>query len=106
MFQLFQRPTCPLLRDSSDQKSMCILKNNGVDYETQKQEATKNHQDSHNYTINQVCTIVTDQITYSRCMRKLKRLRKKSDYENADIVPVEATSAYGWMQDVLSILVP
>lgn len=76
----------------------------GITYDEQDQAAKDLATDSHNYIITTTEGYVSDPIKYRHNIRMLKRLRKKSDYLNQEIVDAEAKAAKISAFDLISIL--
>lgn len=76
----------------------------GITYDEQDQAARDLSTDSHNYIITTTEEYVSDPIKYRHNIGKLKRLRKKSDYLNQEIVKAEAEAAKTSAWDLFSIL--
>ena len=65
----------------------------GITYDEQDKAAKDLSTDSHNYIITTTEEYVSDPIKYRHNIGMLKRLRKKSDYLNQEIVEAEAEAA-------------
>lgn len=75
------------------QMSKRMLADCGISYEEQDQAAKDLTTDSHKYIISTTEEHVSDPIRYRHNIGTLKRLRKKSDYLNQEIVEAEANAA-------------
>ena len=92
----FYAPSVHCSYYASFQMSKRKLLESGISYEQQDSDARGRKQDSHFYTIESTENCFSDSIrasNYRHNMFKLRRLRKKSDYQNEAITKDEAEEA-------------
>lgn len=76
----------------------------GITYDEQDKAAKESKTDSHNYIITTTEEHVSDPVMYRHNIGMLKRLRKKSDYLDEEIIEAEANAAKKSAWDLYSIL--